>query len=97
MSGLIREYQTGAFQPLLPHLKAILKVAVVVLVRFRMNHNGMTHSGTFHAFQQMFRRGRRFGTIRCRGMVGKARILRACETMQMCVDYRRGLGRAMGG
>jgi hypothetical protein len=65
----------------------MLKVAVIVLIRFGVHDDGVVDPRAIHAFQQMLRRGRRRGTVWRSRMVRKACIIRASEAVQVCINH----------
>ena len=67
----------------------MFQVTVVVLVRFRVNDDRVIDSGRRHEFEQMLG-GRGFRRpIGAIWVVGKSRLVRSGETVQMRVDHRR--------
>jgi hypothetical protein len=71
----------------------VFEVAVVVLVRLRVDDYRVVHACAVHAPEQMLRRRRLSRAVRRARVIGKARIIRAREAVQVRVnDRRRGLG-----
>src|SRR5262249_10880711 len=95
-AGAVGEEQARPLQPLLADLQAILQVAVVVLIRFRVNDNGVIDAGAVHAGEQVLRRRRLVGAVRGLLVVGEALVVLAGEAVQVGVDDRRPL-RLRGG
>src|SRR5262245_23453756 len=64
----------------------MLKVAVIVLVRLRMHHDGEINSAVIHALEQMFRGSFSLRPIRSPLVIGESRIIPARKTVQVRVN-----------
>ena len=77
----------------MPDIETIFEVAVIVLVRFRVNDDREINPRLIHALKQMLGRRRRVRTIGRAAMIRKSSIVFAGKTMNMGVHDRRAVGR----
>src|SRR5262245_49681783 len=68
--------------------EAMLQIAMVILIRLRMDDDGIIDAPILHAAQQVLRRGGRLWAIRRALVIRKPRVTGTCEAMQMRVDSR---------
>jgi hypothetical protein len=84
--GSIREEETGALELSLADREAVLQIAMILLIRLGVNHDGVIHARLGHAFEQVFGCGGVIGSVGAISVVRESRIVLAGKAVQVRVD-----------
>ena len=82
-AGAVREEETSALQAAGAQREAMFEVAMIVLVRLRVDDDGSAHARAVHAAEQLFGSRQRGGPVGGVLVVGEARIGGPREAMDM--------------